>query len=263
MKRPPHSTAVREMPPEERPRERLDRLGPEALRDAELIAVLFRTGTRDQGAIALAESLLRHFNGLRGVARAYHSLAQIYHLQEEWDQALEFYEKDLALSRRAGDLRAMANAYRWLSSTCLRKGEQARAFELDKKLLAVSERLGDFETMAHTLTLLGLAYEQKGDERQAIACYERGLAIAEELGRWVLAVRYRQLLSEQHRKAGRIEDARLHSAHAMVILAREGSQAQISAYRHLVELCGSEDAAETYLKVVVDTNPDPETPLSV
>ena len=43
MKQPAYPTAVREMPAEERPRERLANLGPEALRDAELIAVLFRS----------------------------------------------------------------------------------------------------------------------------------------------------------------------------------------------------------------------------
>ncbi|GMW02863.1 MAG: UPF0758 protein [Candidatus Hydrogenedentota bacterium] len=58
------------MPPEERPRERLERLGPEALRDAELLAVLFRTGTKDFGAVALAENLIREFGGLRAIARA-------------------------------------------------------------------------------------------------------------------------------------------------------------------------------------------------
>jgi len=65
-----HSSSVREMPPEERPRERLARLGPEALRDAELLAVLFRTGTRKMGAVALAEALLRHFGDLRALSRA-------------------------------------------------------------------------------------------------------------------------------------------------------------------------------------------------
>ena len=64
------TTAVREMPTEERPRERLATIGPEALRDAELLAVLFRTGTREFGAVALAERLLRHFGGLRTLARA-------------------------------------------------------------------------------------------------------------------------------------------------------------------------------------------------
>jgi len=70
MKRNDHSTAVRELPPEERPRERLAQLGPEALRDAELIAVLFRTGTRETGAVALADKVIRHFGDLRALARA-------------------------------------------------------------------------------------------------------------------------------------------------------------------------------------------------
>ncbi|MBI2435365.1 MAG: DNA repair protein RadC [Candidatus Hydrogenedentes bacterium] len=66
----PLNTSVREMREEDRPRERLARLGAEALRDAELIAVLIRTGTRSEGAVALAERLLKHFGDLRGLARA-------------------------------------------------------------------------------------------------------------------------------------------------------------------------------------------------
>jgi DNA repair protein RadC len=65
-----YHTAVREMPLEDRPRERLARLGAEALRDAELMAIMFRTGTRQEGAVALAERVLRHFQDLRGLSRA-------------------------------------------------------------------------------------------------------------------------------------------------------------------------------------------------
>lgn len=63
-------SAVREMPVEERPRERLMTVGPEGLKDAELLAILFRTGTREEGAVALAERTLNHFSGLRNIARA-------------------------------------------------------------------------------------------------------------------------------------------------------------------------------------------------
>lgn len=66
----PFPTSVREMPEEDRPRERLARLGAEVLRDVELMAVLFRTGTRNVGAVALAERLLRHFGDLRALSRA-------------------------------------------------------------------------------------------------------------------------------------------------------------------------------------------------
>jgi len=65
-----NTTAVREMPEDDRPRERIARHGAEALRDAELIAVLFRTGTREAGAVALAERLLKEFGDLRRLAQA-------------------------------------------------------------------------------------------------------------------------------------------------------------------------------------------------
>lgn len=66
----PHLTGMREMPSEERPRERLTRLGAEALRDAELIAILLRTGTRTMGVLALAEQVLTHFGSLRALSHA-------------------------------------------------------------------------------------------------------------------------------------------------------------------------------------------------
>ena len=43
----------------ERPREKLARRGPEALTDAELLALLLRTGTAGRSALELAEGLLR------------------------------------------------------------------------------------------------------------------------------------------------------------------------------------------------------------
>lgn len=52
------------------PRERLQRLGAEALRDAELLALLLRTGARGRPALALAEALLETRGGLEGLARA-------------------------------------------------------------------------------------------------------------------------------------------------------------------------------------------------
>lgn len=61
---------MKQLPLEERPRERLVHHGPENLSAAELIAIIIRTGAAGRTALALAEELLVHFNDLRGVARA-------------------------------------------------------------------------------------------------------------------------------------------------------------------------------------------------
>src|SRR6202453_5170351 len=62
--------SMREVPPAERPRERLLNLGAEALKTAELLAILLRTGTTGRPVIELAEFLLTHFGSLEALSRA-------------------------------------------------------------------------------------------------------------------------------------------------------------------------------------------------
>lgn len=61
-------TSIKDWPAEERPRERLLRLGPHALSDAELVAILIRAGTREKTALDLAHSILAEVKTLRGLA---------------------------------------------------------------------------------------------------------------------------------------------------------------------------------------------------
>lgn len=58
---------IRDWPAAERPRERLLAQGAATLSDAELLAVLLRTGTRGQSAVDLARSLLGRFGGVGGL----------------------------------------------------------------------------------------------------------------------------------------------------------------------------------------------------
>jgi DNA repair protein RadC len=66
----PPATLIRELPADERPRERLLRNGGPALGDAELVAVLLRTGRRGESALAVARELLQGVGGLAGLATA-------------------------------------------------------------------------------------------------------------------------------------------------------------------------------------------------
>jgi len=60
---------ISEMEPSQRPRERLLELGPGVLSDAELLAVLLRTGTPGRSVVDAARQLLADGGGLAGVAR--------------------------------------------------------------------------------------------------------------------------------------------------------------------------------------------------
>lgn len=61
---------IKDQPASERPRERLAAKGPGALTDAELIAILLRTGLRGANAVEIGAQLLRKFGSLQALARA-------------------------------------------------------------------------------------------------------------------------------------------------------------------------------------------------
>ncbi|MBW8010129.1 MAG: JAB domain-containing protein [Chloroflexi bacterium] len=54
----------------ERPRERLVKLGPQALNTAELLAILLRVGVQGENAVQVGQRLLQTFGGLSGLQRA-------------------------------------------------------------------------------------------------------------------------------------------------------------------------------------------------
>jgi DNA repair protein RadC len=61
---------IRDVPKDARPRERLLSDGPESLSNQELLAILLRTGTKDESVLELAQRLLHHFEGLRSLKDA-------------------------------------------------------------------------------------------------------------------------------------------------------------------------------------------------
>ncbi|MDQ0196770.1 RadC family protein [Paenibacillus wynnii] len=59
---------LRDLPHEERPRERMMQYGAESLSQAELLAILLRTGTHRESAIGIAQRMLSQVGGLRQLA---------------------------------------------------------------------------------------------------------------------------------------------------------------------------------------------------
>jgi len=64
------SIMIRDLPDDEKPRERLIAYGPSALATTELLAIILRVGVTGMSAVTLAQYLLREFDGLTGLHRA-------------------------------------------------------------------------------------------------------------------------------------------------------------------------------------------------
>lgn len=61
---------IRELPAQERPRERLKQYGAASLSNAELLAIIMRTGAASESVLNLSTRLLARFGGLSGLAKA-------------------------------------------------------------------------------------------------------------------------------------------------------------------------------------------------
>ena len=67
---PRYETRIRDLPAGERPRERLRSYGASRLSNAELLAIILRTGLPSESVLSLSTRLLVQFKGLSGLARA-------------------------------------------------------------------------------------------------------------------------------------------------------------------------------------------------
>jgi DNA repair protein RadC len=66
----PVRRSIRELPDGERPRERLERRGAGGLSTAELVGIVWGSGTRSAGVVAMAEEALVRMDGIAGLAAA-------------------------------------------------------------------------------------------------------------------------------------------------------------------------------------------------
>jgi DNA repair protein RadC len=106
--------AISDWPLGERPRERLLTLGAAALSDAELLAVVLRTGIRGKSAVELGRELLERFNGVAGILGA--DLSGVKGLgpakRAQFEAALELARRSLKDELRAASALTSPGAVR-------------------------------------------------------------------------------------------------------------------------------------------------------
>jgi DNA repair protein RadC len=118
-------TNIKELPVESRPREKLISRGPQALSDAELLAIFFRVGVKGMNAIELAESVLTAFGSLRGLFAAsqsqfcsYKGLGEAKYAQLQ--AVLEMTQRYLAETVSRGDALSCPDDTKRLLTSLLR-----------------------------------------------------------------------------------------------------------------------------------------------
>jgi tetratricopeptide (TPR) repeat protein len=133
-------------------------------------------------ALGIFEGLWREELPLSLKSTLANDLGLLYQDKGEWERAIEYYERSLAIDEKVGDEHGMAPTLNNLGSVYQVKGEWERAIEYYERSLLICEKVGDEHGMATTFNNLGLVYQDKGEWERAIEHYERSLAITEKIG---------------------------------------------------------------------------------
>jgi DNA repair protein RadC len=108
----PAAYRITDLSADERPRERLEKSGPEALSKAELLAILLRVGVTGLNSVQLAQKILDDLGGLGGIQKA--SFAQVCNIHgvgpAKAAQIKAAIELGIRLKKENPDLSAAVNS---------------------------------------------------------------------------------------------------------------------------------------------------------
>lgn len=105
-----------------------------------------------------------------------------YRAENDYAQAIEYFEQALTLAREQNDFEAVSSALSELKGAYLSLGNYAQALEYGQEYLAATRQLGNREWEGFALSGLGSIYSILGDKAEAIEFYEQALTLAREIG---------------------------------------------------------------------------------
>jgi len=119
---------------------------------------------------------------IKGVAKSLHQVGSIYQEKGDYDAALGQYQRALKTFEDIGDIKNAALSLWGIGNVYLNKGDYDNALEQYQKALETFEKIGDIKNVAGCLHQVGRIYEEKGDYDAALEQYQKSLEIKEKIG---------------------------------------------------------------------------------
>ncbi len=117
-----------------------------------------------------------------GLAASYNNIGMIYNARGDYDAALQWYQKSVAIKEALGDRARLATSYNNIGEVNRARGDYDAALQWYQKSIAINEALGDRAGMATSYNNIGMIYDARGDYDAALQWYQKSVAIQETLG---------------------------------------------------------------------------------
>jgi len=198
---------------------------------------------------------------LPGQATAQLSLADAHMLQSRHQEAIEHYERAVALARRAGWVDVQSAALGNLGGVYWQAGHLERAAEHLSRALTLDRRSGRLAGQSAKLGNLGSVYLAQGRLELAADHFTRSLALFRELGFRGGAAIDLTNLGEVYHALGRADLALDHLTEALTLFGEIGNRANgADALRCIADIhrdtgryAQAREAAHTALEIARDT----------
>ena len=116
------------------------------------------------------------------IAAALNTQGISFAIRGNYEKALEYYSKSLAIKKELGDKKGMGNSYGNIGNIYKDHGNYEKALEYASKALAIYEEIEDKKGMGNANNNIGIAYSDQGNYEKALEYHSKSLAIKKELG---------------------------------------------------------------------------------
>lgn len=145
--------------------------------------VYWRRGDYDKG-LGLFHTALKIFEETgaeqKDIGNALRAVGHIH--QEEYAEALPYFERSLAVMEECGEQCGIASALHSIGTVYHNKYELDKALEYYEKSLEISEKIGDKQGIASLYNNIGHMYHDKDEVDRALEYFEKSLEIREKIG---------------------------------------------------------------------------------
>ncbi|MCM3900095.1 MAG: CHAT domain-containing protein, partial [Pyrinomonadaceae bacterium] len=144
-----------------------------------------------------------------GIAITLDNIGFVYDRQGKYEQALDYLQKSLALREAMGGKGGIARTLKNIGNIHYHQNSYSQALEYFQKSLAIREALGDKNGIAVSLGNLVKVYEKQGRHTQALDTASRAAALAREIGETEILWRVRLTAGATYRALNQVPQARL------------------------------------------------------
>lgn len=146
---------------------------------AELVVNTDPNQTRQYATEALGIS--EKLNYSEGIIDANHKLGVYYYYNDDYVNALKYYNKSFELAEKKGNKKLMAQALSWIGSLYRIQSDHKKALEYYDNAMMYAKSINDESRIVYCLRSIGDDYRVQQENDKALKYFKEALAIADKL----------------------------------------------------------------------------------